>query len=170
MIKKVCALTLTGFMLALLFPFEALCPPPPVAPAPGPPHKPIPAPRPAPKPRPIDPAPHPRHPDPDPRPDPGPPPPPDCFIATAAYGVPWSRQVTILRTFRDNWLMTNSPGRWIVKNYYKYSPPLANKIQQRPAAKLATRMALEPIVKLARAANGENLDLAPYVCIAGVIF
>jgi hypothetical protein len=69
-----------------------------------------------------------------------------CFIATAAYGSPFEKHVVTLRVFRDRYLKTSELGRWFVRQYYHYSPPLAQFIAQRPWLKQLTRWALKPIV------------------------
>ena len=51
-----------------------------------------------------------------------------CFIATAVYGSYHCPQVLTLRRFRDENLMTNFFGRFIVSFYYKISPAIAQKI------------------------------------------
>lgn len=69
-----------------------------------------------------------------------------CFIATAAYGYYSAPQVQALREFRDRFLMTNSPGRALVKWYYKHSPAAAKFISAHPAIKPFVRAALMPAV------------------------
>ena len=69
-----------------------------------------------------------------------------CFIATAAYGSPWQPNVVVLRSFRDEWLLTNVPGRWFVATYYELSPPIADWIAERDWARALVRAGLTPIV------------------------
>lgn len=71
---------------------------------------------------------------------------PGCFIATAAYGSALDPHVDALRRFRDRYLMTNSLGRNFVAFYYRYSPPLADYIAQRPWARTTARVVLTPLV------------------------
>ncbi|MFC1587979.1 Calx-beta domain-containing protein [Planctomycetota bacterium] len=72
-----------------------------------------------------------------------------CFIATAAYGSYAEKHVVLLREFRDRCLLTNTPGSWFVNTYYKYSPPVAGYIAERPALRGITRISLLPLIGLA---------------------
>ena len=74
----------------------------------------------------------------------------NCFVATAVYGCPCCRQVKILSAFRDSCLLTNAPGRFFVKNYYRFSPRLVRTIRNKPLVKKAVRFYLKPFVFLAR--------------------
>ncbi len=72
--------------------------------------------------------------------------PENCFIATASYGSPLADDVMILRKFRDDFLLKSSVGRVLVKGYYGFSPPLAEYISKHRIPRIATRIALSPIV------------------------
>ena len=69
-----------------------------------------------------------------------------CFIATAAYGSPLDPHLDNLRGFRDRFMMTNRPGRALVRFYYRHSPPLADFIADRDWLRAIVRGLLTPIV------------------------
>lgn len=69
-----------------------------------------------------------------------------CFIATAAWGSYLDPHVLELRRFRDDFLLTNAPGRAFVSWYYETSPPIAAVIADHEALRAATRWALTPLV------------------------
>jgi len=69
-----------------------------------------------------------------------------CFIATAAYGSYLDPHVMVLREFRDKVLLKTKLGQKFVKFYYKHSPPVADFIHKVEALRVATRLALTPMV------------------------
>lgn len=69
-----------------------------------------------------------------------------CFIATAAFGNYLDPHVKVLRDFRDNVLMKYDLGRWFVKEYYKYSPPVADMIRNSELLKGVVRLMLMPLI------------------------
>jgi hypothetical protein len=71
-----------------------------------------------------------------------------CFIATAAYGSPLEARVVTLKEFRDRWLLVNAVGKYLVRFYYKHSPPLASIIETRQWLKLMVRGVLTPLVAI----------------------
>ncbi|MGD8810043.1 MAG: right-handed parallel beta-helix repeat-containing protein [Gammaproteobacteria bacterium] len=72
-----------------------------------------------------------------------------CFIATAAFGADWEREVEILRNFRDEVLMKSSLGRWFVAQYYHLSPAPADWLREMPRMRALVRALLMPAVALA---------------------
>lgn len=71
---------------------------------------------------------------------------PGCFIATAAYGSPLDSRLDTLRGFRDRFMITNAPGRALVRFYYRHSPPIADFIAEREWLRAIVRGFLMPIV------------------------
>jgi len=71
-----------------------------------------------------------------------------CFIATAAYGSLFHPCVTLLREFRDQFLLTSLPGQLFVKFYYRHSPPVADFISTHPYLRPMVQVALLPAVGL----------------------
>lgn len=69
-----------------------------------------------------------------------------CFIATAAYGSIMHASVKLLREFRDQYLLTNTPGKIFVKLYYKFSPPIAEVIAGNSILRGIVRLLLLPFV------------------------
>lgn len=72
-----------------------------------------------------------------------------CFIATAAFGSPLEPQVLLLQKFRDQFLLSNEPGRSFVQLYYSYSPTLADFISKNQALRSIVQLALLPLLALA---------------------
>ena len=71
-----------------------------------------------------------------------------CFIATAAYGTSFSKELYILRWFRDTYLKSNTLGSKFVELYYRYSPPVARFISNHPSLATLTRAILFVPVKI----------------------
>jgi len=69
-----------------------------------------------------------------------------CIIGAVISGTPVERHIKTLRDFRDKYLLTNGPGRTIVKVYYRISPSLAELFRQNEFARLAGRMILIPVI------------------------
>jgi len=76
-----------------------------------------------------------------------------CFIATAVYGSPYARQVITFTHFRDNYLSGNTLGKLFIRWYYRFSPFLASKIENRESAKIFIRiLLLNPLHSILRLA------------------
>jgi hypothetical protein len=73
-----------------------------------------------------------------------------CFIATAAYGSYLESHVNTLRSFRDQYLLTNPLGSRLVSIYYKVSPPMAEFIENHPQLKPIVRAGLMPAVVMSK--------------------
>lgn len=73
-----------------------------------------------------------------------------CFIATAAFGTAMADEVRYLRAFRDQYLLTSDWGRSFVDWYYRTSPPLADYLREHDWMRAGVRMALQPLIGLAR--------------------
>ncbi len=71
-----------------------------------------------------------------------------CFIATAAFGTPFAREVQTLRNFRDAYLLTNDLGQEFVSLYYKFSPPVADLIRGHEFLRATVRTMLRPVIWL----------------------
>ena len=72
-----------------------------------------------------------------------------CFIATAAYGSAMAPQVQALRTWRDRYLVSNSPGRAFIRFYETWSPPAADVIRRSDTLRSVARFLLWPLVGFA---------------------
>jgi len=55
-------------------------------------------------------------------------------------------EVNILKSFRDNILLTNSIGKAFVELYYNVSPPMANFIAKNESLRSVVRWGLLPLV------------------------
>lgn len=71
-----------------------------------------------------------------------------CFIATAAYGTPFAREIRVLRDFRDKVLCGGRIDLSFAKFYYSVSPTLANFIERRDTLRSILRCILEPITHI----------------------
>jgi len=63
---------------------------------------------------------------------------PICFIATAAFGSELAPQVQFLRNFRDEVVLESifkNPFEWLLRHYYRFSPPIAQKMKDNPLLK-----------------------------------
>jgi hypothetical protein len=70
-----------------------------------------------------------------------------CFIATAAFGSAWAPEVDRLRRFRDSVLMPSPLGYWLVRIYYRLSPPLANAIRRHEYLRVPVRAIIRGMIR-----------------------
>jgi uncharacterized delta-60 repeat protein len=89
-----------------------------------------------------------------------------CFIATAAYGTLLDGHVTLLRQFRDAYMMPYSLGRKIVGVYYRFSPAVADIVNENLLLRGVVRIALWPFVGLALF----MLKASSTIKIMGIVF
>lgn len=70
-----------------------------------------------------------------------------CFVATACYGDTDCEEVRILSAYRDEYLAKSLWGRFLIRIYYTFSPPLAKWLEQRKTLRpIARKWILNPIV------------------------
>jgi hypothetical protein len=69
-----------------------------------------------------------------------------CFIDTATYGPVMEPHVTLLRDFRDRFLLTNAPGNAFVQRSCAYSPAIAAFIAGHETLRPLLCVILLPIV------------------------
>lgn len=72
----------------------------------------------------------------------------DCFIATATFGTPMSREVRILRQWRDRQLRKTEAGQLVIAIYYRVSPPIARWIRDKPIAQMVIRYILRLLIAI----------------------
>jgi len=76
-----------------------------------------------------------------------------CFVATAAWGSPLQKDVSLLRRFRDRALRRVAIGEILVESYYTFGPGLAALIRPSDPLRSLARTALGPVVSFAREAT-----------------
>ncbi|GAB4334392.1 MAG: hypothetical protein Kow0089_03600 [Desulfobulbaceae bacterium] len=91
-----------------------------------------------------------------------------CFVATAAYGSILHPHVRVLRDFRDRYLAPWKTGRALVDLYYRYSPPAADFIAERPVLRAAARVVLLPVIGMSWVALHAGVTLFCLLLAAGV--
>jgi hypothetical protein len=92
-----------------------------------------------------------------------------CFLATATYGSPLERHVSILKDFRDTCLVHCSLGRMIVRIYYKYSPDLALFIEKHEVLKSVVAFSLIPIIAFSYLSLHVGLTMALLIVVVGLV-
>ena len=71
-----------------------------------------------------------------------------CYIATSVYGDYNSHPVLVLRSFRDNFLLTNSSGRFFTKIYYIISPRMVKYFEGNFFFRKISKVMLDTVVAL----------------------
>lgn len=92
-----------------------------------------------------------------------------CFIATAAYGSSLTKEVQVLRQFRDRYLAKTEWGRDVIKIYYEYSPPVADFVARHAIVRALTQAMLWPLVVLIQYPVLTVLGLMLFLALAAVI-
>ena len=87
-----------------------------------------------------------------------------CFVATAAFGTPMAREVSVLREFRDDVLLPHAGGRAAVAAYYRIGPAFARVIAHSDTLRALVRAGLAPMIWLAPLSLGHSA-LAFYVVL-----
>lgn len=81
-----------------------------------------------------------------------------CFIATAAFGTPMTKEIDVLRDFRDKGLKSTYFGRHVVLFYYRISPPIAETISRSEMMRATIRCVLHPIIEVLKRKNTIRYD------------
>jgi len=68
-----------------------------------------------------------------------------CFIATAVFGSPFSKNIRVLKRFRALYLATNPLGKKFIRLYQIISPPIAKMISKNSVLKHSVLFILIPI-------------------------
>lgn len=93
-----------------------------------------------------------------------------CFIATATFGSPMAPEVVTFRQFRNEFLLTNAPGKAFVKFYYQYGPIAANWVSQNEVVKTVSLAVLWPLLIFAKLSLAFGFIPAALVAlISGVV-
>ena len=71
-----------------------------------------------------------------------------CYIATAIYGSYDAPEVLILRRYRDGVLANSMIGRLFIQFYYRFSPPIAEKLKSKKHLNSVVRKVLDKLVNL----------------------
>ncbi len=70
-----------------------------------------------------------------------------CYIATMAYGSYEHPQVMVLRNFRDGFLARRKWGIKFIETYYKYSPGLAERLENKAIINKFVRKILDLFIE-----------------------
>lgn len=72
-----------------------------------------------------------------------------CFVASVLYGKNDPR-TDELRRFRDTRLAPHRAGRWVIHQYYRRSPSIADCLAKHPAWAAAARWSLDQLRRMLR--------------------
>ena len=70
-----------------------------------------------------------------------------CYIATAVYGSYDAPEVRTLRRFRDETLKKSAAGRMFIRIYYRFSPPIAQRLKHATKVNRLVRRMLDGFVE-----------------------
>ena len=70
-----------------------------------------------------------------------------CYIATAVYGSYDAPEVRTLRRFRDETLKKSAAGRMFIRVYYRFSPPIAQRLKNATKVNRLVRRMLDGFVE-----------------------
>lgn len=84
-----------------------------------------------------------------------------CFVATAAWGAPWTEELRALRWLRDAYMIDQPIADDLVRAYEAYGPVLAGMIRDVPPARAAARLLLRPIARMAMLVNAAARPTKP---------
>jgi hypothetical protein len=73
---------------------------------------------------------------------------PHCFIATAAYGTMWHKDIDVLRDFRDDVLSLNYFGRGFIRFYYWFSPAVARVVRRSEFVRKYVRKGIKILLRI----------------------
>ena len=73
-----------------------------------------------------------------------------CLIATAVYEDFNAPQVKVLRKFRDESLLQSAIGRFFVRLYYRFSPPLADFVRRHRFLKPVFKPPIELLIRMVK--------------------
>lgn len=69
-----------------------------------------------------------------------------CFVATAAYGTPYAKDIDALRMWRDLTLKKTVGGRVFIKFYYSIGPVVAWLVSKSKLIRFLVRKSLRPLI------------------------
>lgn len=69
-----------------------------------------------------------------------------CMVASAAYGTPMAAQISLLRRFRDTWLLNSAAGTAFVDIYYRNGGLVADYVAEHAWAAQTVRLLLYPVL------------------------